>query len=93
MRCEVGYSSQKDTSMEVANIFPEPPAAGQTQWTKPLASQATQSSSSQLSAASGVSFVASASFAGLRPGYVFKSGPEGVGYYADHGSTSMQGMT
>lgn len=69
-------------------------AVGQTQWTKPLASQATPATSSQPVAAStaGVPFTASASFAGLRPGYVFKSGSEGVGYYLDQGPTSIQGV-
>jgi hypothetical protein len=30
-------------------------------------------------------FKASARFAGARPGFVFKTGPRGLGYYADNG--------
>ena len=33
----------------------------------------------------GESFIASPSFAGPRPGYVFTAGSQGVGYYTDHG--------
>ena len=32
-----------------------------------------------------VDFIPSASFAGARPGYSFKSGPQGSGYYRDNG--------
>ncbi|EFJ40459.1 hypothetical protein VOLCADRAFT_119971, partial [Volvox carteri f. nagariensis] len=40
-----------------------------------------------LSAPSGKDFIAAARFSGAKPGYVFKSGEHGLGYYLD----SLQG--
>lgn len=40
--------------------------------------------------ASSPAFVASPTFAGPRPGYVFKTGDEGVGYYLEESSQQQQ---
>ena len=69
--------------------------AGQTQWTKPLELQGTASASQPAATAGSAAaapFVASASFAGVRPGYVFKMGTEGTGYYLDQSSSTVQGI-
>ena len=52
--------------------------AGQSQWHHPGAAVA-----SAAAPVGGAAFVPCASFAGPRAGYVFKRGPQGIGYYAD----------
>merc|ERR1712146_793975 len=42
-------------------------------------------------AAHGSSFIPSSAFAGARPGYCFKTGPEGLGYYEDPVQAGLHG--
>ncbi|GAB4821496.1 hypothetical protein N2152v2_008542 [Parachlorella kessleri] len=80
------------------------PATGQTQWERPSATaapvaEATPAGASAPAAAAaaaaaaggtagGELYYAAASFGGARPGYVFKMGPLGVGYYRDAPDTN-----
>lgn len=54
---------------------------GQSQWLHPLISKSSAAAAAPVGGGAG--FIPSSSFAGQRAGYVFKSGPQGVGYYAD----------
>ena len=57
----------------------ERPASGATSSSRPTASVAPPAAASSSSS----SFVPAATFAGARPGFAFKAGPQGVGYYRE----------
>lgn len=71
--------SKKETGKSVlapATISPQVPAPKETKRKEPSEKKSDESSSSS-------SFVAAKKYAGSKPGFVFKMGPQGVGYYTD----------
>ncbi len=77
------------------------PAAGQTQWERPSAAAAAapapfaapaaapgeHAAAGASAGAGGELFYSSPTFVGARPGYVFRLGPSGIGYYKDSPET------
>ena len=64
--------------------------AGQTQWAKPEGTSLSAPIAATAPADS-AAFLAADAFSGPRPGYVYKQGSQGPGYYRDQGPMVVQG--
>lgn len=72
-----------------AQAYSEQQAAAAAATPVPVPTPAVETPAPASSAAPGADFIASASFAGAKPGYVFKADKRGLGYYLD----SVQGAS
>eukprot|EP00798_Chlamydomonas_sp_ICE-L_P011450 gene11450-34160_t len=80
-----GWNEGKDPTTNVKYYYN--PSTGQTQWDRPTGSSAAVAAPPAPAQAPTpmppAEFIAASSFAGARPGYVFKLGCRGLGYYTD----------
>lgn len=66
--------------------------AGQTKWTEPSSSASAAAAVASVSAPASIGpFIPADAFSRPRPGYVYKQGSQGTGYYEDAGPMAVQG--
>ncbi|KAL0027994.1 hypothetical protein WJX79_009299 [Trebouxia sp. C0005] len=84
-----GWAAAKDPNTGQKYYFNT--ATGQTQWHKP-GDPSLAPSNTAAAPADSAAFIPADAFSGPGPGYVYKQGTDGTGYYKDHGPMALSGV-